>query len=671
MSLPLLYPRLLFAALLSLGLFVGSWGQSLPQTRCLAEGEHVWAMGALPQYGTSMAAVRGHQESQQSSNPSSLEVHTLPVVVHVMHRGSPVGVQENISDAQIFSAIDALNQDFRKLAGSNGDGTGVDTYIQFELAKRNPLDEPTNGIVRTDARSVSGFEEHGIASTGGVYGADQVAVKSLTSWGGDDYINVFVVPEINGNNGAGGTQGFAFLGPTFDARDGIVVLHNAFGLVGNLKPETNLNRTLTHEMGHHLSLFHTFSNTSSCSEEINCAVQGDEVCDTPPTTVNDVNCSTSTCEGAILENYMDYTPQQCQNMFTAGQRARMRNCLETVRFSLIESTGATPIAEHDLALSSVADGAPATCFPEWSPHATVTNLGVDVIEAFGMTAVWNEGEPARWVADHSLGPGESVEVALPAFILSPDTNLLTVSVTKLGGPVDGFEGNNGMTKAIVWGPSDVWTIELDTGLDAENVAWQLVSEDGSVVEEGGNYLNALTTYTTSFCVPDGCHTLRLTDAGEDGLCAFDFDADGVCDLGGGLLLTNAAGDTLAFTGAGADNFGSEISWEVCASGPTTLDGCADVNNNAICDGSEFNLCPTNSVCWEDPSAACTDHNQNGLCDAAEQSGCTYAHAPNFNPSATMDDGSCLSPCFGDFNNDGSVGLSDLLDFLSVFGTGCD
>ena len=260
---------------------------------------------------------------------------------------------------------------------------------------------------------------------------------------------------------------------------------------------------------------------------------------------------------------------------------------------------------------------------------------------------------------------------MPAFILSPDTNLLTVSVTKLGGPVDGFEGNNGMTKAIVWGPSDVWTIELDTGLDAENVAWQLVSEDGSVVEEGGNYLNALTTYTTSFCVPDGCHTLRLTDAGEDGLCAFDFDADGVCDLGGGLLLTNAAGDTLAFTGAGADNFGSEISWEVCASGPTTLDGCADVNNNAICDGSEFNLCPTNSVCWEDPSAACTDHNQNGLCDAAEQSGCTYAHAPNFNPSATMDDGSCLSPCFGDFNNDGSVGLSDLLDFLSVFGTGCD
>ena len=667
----LLYPRLLLAPLLLLGFLIGARSQGVPQAPCMAEEEHIWVMGTLPQYGTSMAAVRGHQESQQPSDPSSLVVHTLPVVVHVVHRGSAVGVEENISDAQIFSAIDGLNQDFRKVAGSNGDGAGVDTFIQFELAQRTPHDEPTNGIVRVDGRSVPGFEEHGIASSGGVYGADQVAVKSLTSWGGTDYINVFVVPEINGNNGAGGTQGFAFLGPTLDARDGIVVLHNAIGLVGNVKPETNLNRTLTHEMGHHLSLFHTFSNTSSCGEEINCAVQGDEVCDTPPTTVNDVNCSTASCEGAILENYMDYTPQHCQNMFTAGQRARMRSCLETARLGLLESAGTTPVAEHDLALTSVGNDMPSTCFPEWSPLAVVTNLGVDVVGSFGMTAAWNGGAPVRWIVENPVGPGESVEVPLPAFILSPDTNRLAVSVTKLVGPEDGFEDNNAVTTSMVWTPADVWTLTLETGLDADNVGWQLVSGDGDVVEEGGNYPNGLTTYTTSFCVPDGCHTLRLTDSGGGGLCAFDFNADGICDLGGGLLLTDAAGDTLAFTGVGTDNFGSEISWDVCASGPATLDGCADVNGNAICDGTELNLCPINSVCWEDPGAACTDHNHNGLCDAAEQSGCTYAHAPNFNPSATMDDGSCQPPCPGDFNTDGSVALSDLLDFLAVFGTGCD
>ena len=68
----------------------------------------------------------------------SLEVYTLPLVVHVIHRGAPIGVEENISDAQILSAVHALNEDFRKVAGSNGDGLGVDVLVEFELAKRTP-----------------------------------------------------------------------------------------------------------------------------------------------------------------------------------------------------------------------------------------------------------------------------------------------------------------------------------------------------------------------------------------------------------------------------------------------------------------------------------------------------------------------------------------------------
>ena len=88
---------------------------------------------------------------------------------------------------------------------------------------------------------------------------------------------------------------------------------------------------------------------------------------------------------------------------------------------------------------------------------------------------------------------------------------------------------------------------------------------------------------------------------------------------------------------------------------------------------------------------------NGLCEYA--SGCTYAIALNYNPLATTDDGSCLfggctdptasnyqplasvddgscddEPCdgsvsnFGDLNSDGLVGVSDILDMLTVFGT---
>ena len=41
-------------------------------------------------------------------------VITIPVVVHVIHFGEPIGTGRNISDAQILSQIDVLNRDFRR-----------------------------------------------------------------------------------------------------------------------------------------------------------------------------------------------------------------------------------------------------------------------------------------------------------------------------------------------------------------------------------------------------------------------------------------------------------------------------------------------------------------------------------------------------------------------------
>jgi hypothetical protein len=56
-------------------------------------------------------------------------------------------------------------------------------------------------------------------------------------------------------------------------------------------------------------------------------------------------------------------------------------------------------------------------------------------------------------------------------------------------------------------------------------------------------------------------------------------------------------------------------------------------------------------------------------------GCTYSSASNYNPSATMDDGSCLftncvDDCPGDFNNDEIIGVTDLLFFIGIYGTLC-
>ncbi|HSI90228.1 MAG TPA: hypothetical protein VK927_03885, partial [Adhaeribacter sp.] len=84
-------------------------------------------------------------------------VVTIPVVVHVVYNTT----SQNISDCQIHSQIDVLNEDFRKLNADNGNtpaiyaGLSADTEIQFVLAKRDPNGNPTNGITRTKTRSKS------------------------------------------------------------------------------------------------------------------------------------------------------------------------------------------------------------------------------------------------------------------------------------------------------------------------------------------------------------------------------------------------------------------------------------------------------------------------------------------------------------------------------------
>lgn len=144
---------------------------------------------------------------------------TIPVVVHVVHRTQ----EENISAAQIRSQITVLNRDFR---AKNPDrrkvpdvwkGLVIDSNIQFELAKKDPQGNQTNGITRT-------------ATTVAAFGADNSVKRKTTGgvapWPTDRYLNVWVC------NLAGGLLGYAQFPGGPRRTDGVVVLHSAFGTRG-------------------------------------------------------------------------------------------------------------------------------------------------------------------------------------------------------------------------------------------------------------------------------------------------------------------------------------------------------------------------------------------------------------------------------------------------------
>lgn len=242
-------------------------------------------------------------------------VITIPVVFHVVHRNA----QENISEAQILSQIDVLNEDFRKLnpnfASSTPavfQGVSADYEIEFCLATRDPNGNPTNGITRTST-TVNGFS---------IDDGDRVkftAQGGRDAWPSSKYLNVWVC------NFSTNLLGYATFPGGPANRDGVVLLYTSVGRTpaNPFNNPYNRGRTGTHEVGHWLNLFHIWGDDDGACNG------SDQVADTPNQADENFGCPTHpspSCSngGDMFMNYMDYMDDACASMFTNGQKTRSR-----------------------------------------------------------------------------------------------------------------------------------------------------------------------------------------------------------------------------------------------------------------------------------------------------------------------------------------------------------
>jgi hypothetical protein len=254
--------------------------------------------------------------SPQRVSDASVTV-TIPVVVHVVFNAAV----ENISDAQIQSQIDVLNEDFRRLNADAGQtpnqfaGAAADLNIVFKLACVDPNGNPTNGIERANT-SITGFRFSSINPTTPNETAIGVKfVSGAAAWPSNTYLNIWTCNFVDG------TLGYArFPGTAASNVDGVVIAYNAMGRVGPLLPKYNKGRTASHEIGHWLNLFHVWGDS-------NC---GDDLCaDTPTQQGPNYGCVSfphRTCSnnGDMSMNYMDYSDDACMNLFTNNQKDRAR-----------------------------------------------------------------------------------------------------------------------------------------------------------------------------------------------------------------------------------------------------------------------------------------------------------------------------------------------------------
>lgn len=231
----------------------------------------------------------------------------IPVYYHVLYRSN----DENISDAQLQSQIDVLNEDFQN---TNADRTKVPVNFQ---------DEQTNVQIKFTWDKTQHLRRKSSSKRSWQVNDDM----KFDSKGGSNvvepqkYLNIWVVNKMTymGQSILGFAQ---FPGGNW-ATDGVVLGHNYTGRTGKVSAPYNLGRTATHEVGHWINLRHIWGD-ATCGD--------DYVGDTPQHNTSNGGCPAadhkSTCSGTPLEmwmNYMDYTYDQCMYMFTNGQRERMRS----------------------------------------------------------------------------------------------------------------------------------------------------------------------------------------------------------------------------------------------------------------------------------------------------------------------------------------------------------
>jgi len=540
------------------------------------------------------AIINGNQFSKQAGT-----IYIIPLVVHVIHTGQAIGVGANISLAQIQSQVDALNRDFRRLPDDGGIalGAGVDTEIQFCLKAVN----------RVDGSGVSGYTSSGITNS------NEVAVKALSLWDNCCYYNIWTVTEIDGNNGGAGTQGYAYFPGNCDFnkdRDGTVVLYNAFGNDPgggngyNLKTYTQLGRVMTHEIGHALDLYHTF-NGGSCTETT-CATQGDLCCDTPPHPGTNTNCSTPECAGTQqVENYMDYTGEVCQNMFTQDQTDRMRAACAGPRAGLfVPPCGCPPLLALDAGVTNVFYPDGTSCGDTLCPEVTIKNFGSDTLTSVTINYEI-DGTPYTYAWTGSLAPNYVDTVILPCVAVSAGAHTFNSWTSSPNGGSDQDNANDSTNVSFTTIFGTEVTLTLTTDNFGYETYWDITDCGSTIYGSGGNpnippggnqtatssdpgALASNTTYTENVCLADGCYCFNIYDDFGDGIC---------CTNGSGsYLLVDQFGNTLA---SGGSFTISETGINFCVTSTPPIPGFTS-SATSICAGDTITFTDTstsNPISW--------------------------------------------------------------------------
>ena len=318
-----------------------------------------WVNQKYPGYADALAEHFATISNRASQKLSNTDVYDIPVVVHVVYNNP----EQNLSNEVVKRQIDILNRDFTRTNADTinlrpvfGSMIAADANIRFHLATTDPQGQSTTGITRTST-NLSSFADFTtlFGDLGAIERVKSSADGGIDPWDTSRYLNIWVC------NMALPVLGVSLLGyatpppglPNWpsgslgDLKDGVVIQYQCISdnnpnpLITGGDTGIVLGRTVVHEVGHYLGLRHIWGDNDDCLAD-------DGVEDTPLASNEsnfDCDVTRNTCVDTgdvdfpdMIENYMDYSSEACQNTFTRGQVSIMRTVCSDYRQNLAQIT---------------------------------------------------------------------------------------------------------------------------------------------------------------------------------------------------------------------------------------------------------------------------------------------------------------------------------------------
>lgn len=421
-----------------------------------------------------------NRKKPQSQLRTANEVRVIPVVVHVIHTGSPLGTGTNIPLSQIESQIRTLNEDFRRL---NPDASqtpleflnvAADSRIEFVLAKQDPRGLPTNGVNRVVGPKTA-YDPN-----------DATLLGQIALWPPEEYMNIWVVPLVSPFIGyatfpVSGLPGLNFP-PSTRETDGVTVDYRYFGQGGSAISGSR-GRTLTHEVGHFFGLRHIWGDGDCSADDfVNDTPNQDGPNNVCRTSAPRVSCNTRD----MVENFMDYTTDICMNIFTQGQVERFDVVLANSprRASLVNNraTVEPQLQPNDLGFERLISPQDFICDLNVEPEMIVFNSGNNLISS-ARIEIRNNGSvlETRTFNFNNLSTGDTARVRFNPIALNLGANNFQANIIEVNNTTDPNSSNNSITSSPIIQPQ--LSLPYTFTMDQFGSSWVVNNPDNSFTWE--------------------------------------------------------------------------------------------------------------------------------------------------------------------------------------------